>query len=270
MGGYRPVRLRKTDTVRNLGRVRKNAWQNLGLAALTVVTLAGVVYLFGTWPPEPPHSTAAVKSVSTPAATPSPTAGVELPADPLLWIVGDSFTEGVGASQTSNGYAHVAADRLGWRTRIDGVGGSGYTTGGGEGADAVYEVRIRRMLAGDWQPHLVLLQGGLNDFRATPEQLQQAFTADVTLLRERLPGVEVVAFGPVASHQNNTTTANLDDTIEQAAEDANVPYISPIDQDWITAANTDRYISDDGYHPTDAGHAYLGRRLAAAIAEMSE
>src|SRR3954470_14591190 len=82
-----------------------------GLCAVAVVAW-GLGAVLAVSPPAPPHAA---------PAPPGLAAGA-----PSVTFVGDSWTEGVGATGM-RGYAVLTCEQLGWECHVLGVGGSGYT-----------------------------------------------------------------------------------------------------------------------------------------------
>ncbi|HET7784259.1 MAG TPA: SGNH/GDSL hydrolase family protein, partial [Arthrobacter sp.] len=126
-------------------------WLKYGGHFVLAVLAVGVAAIALMGPPNPDQAgpAAATRSAATPSAAvptvttsvaPSPTGtaapatggtpGIELPAEPVLLILGDSSTAGVGADQPDQGWAYLVAAELGYPATVDGAGGTGFAWGG--------------------------------------------------------------------------------------------------------------------------------------------
>ncbi|MDQ4084518.1 MAG: hypothetical protein M3165_01745, partial [Actinomycetota bacterium] len=123
--------------------MHKETWQNLGLAALTAAVLAGVVYLFATWPPRPPEGVSA-------APAPDTTATEEPTEEPVQTI-----------STLSD--SHLVQEGSWFRRTVEAGRLDGYTVGtfaSQPGADAEAVRQLADAVDGsDW----VVVQAGTND-----------------------------------------------------------------------------------------------------------
>lgn len=188
---------------------------------------------------------------------------ITVPPEPHLLILGDSYTEGYGAEDPEEqGWAYLATDQLGWDVQVDGVGGTGFTYDGPNGLPQSYDDRIAALIAdGSFAPNVVVLQGGQNDYRAAPAELRAAVVAEVEQLRAAFNGVQIVIFGPAAPQPLGDQLRSQDDAIRAGADQAAVPYISPVSEGWLTTENSGEYGFSDGAHLNTAGHAYLAQRF---------
>lgn len=243
---------------------------------LAVVVIAGIVVVVGAaaligpgkgapsaaLTPRPSSSVA-----TSPMSSPTPEAmTLAMPATPSLLIVGDSYTQGFAAKpETTNGWAYRAAADLGWENRIDGVGGTGFTWAGGtnNNGEGTFATRIQRAADnGDAAPNLIVLQGGHNDWRATPQELTDSITSTVNLVRDLYEGAQVVIVGPVAG--DGKLMRDTSAVMAQAATKAGVPYIAPLDSGWFDDSSFDRFIIEDGTHLNTEGHAVFAERFLSA------
>lgn len=195
-----------------------------------------------------------------------PNVDFDFPADPRLLILGDSFTQGIGASDFRKGYAYQVGQTLGWDYRVNGEGGTGFTWPGPTDRDRVYSVRIAEAAADQsFRPNLVMLQGGVNDFRASADELRDGVVADINEVQAAFPDAQVIVFGPVSSATRLEVTRNLDDPIAAAAREERVPYLSPLRYKWVSEQNSDLLIDADGIHPTDAGHTFIAEKVVEFV-----
>ncbi|MFD8949452.1 SGNH/GDSL hydrolase family protein [Streptomyces xanthophaeus] len=231
-----------------------------------------------------------------------PFGGVYFPPTASVWRVPleggrlMTFTDSIGDGSSMNTGAGCGTwvDRLGrlfgatdvWR---QGRGGTGYITAGS------YDTFVNRAAADliAWAPTRLVVFGGYNDNGGSQPAISAAAASLYSAIRAGLPACEVYILGcwsPTGSP--GSTLTNTDATLRTAAAAAGYPFISPITGSiydstgalvathgpWITgtgrvgattgSGNADTYIGTDAVHPTDAGHIYLARRIAAAIREL--
>lgn len=224
-----------------------------------------------------PAATAAVAPTS---AAPAPTAtatapqpGIELPAEPVLLVMGDSYTAGVGADQPDQGWAYLVAGQLGYPTNIDGVSGTGFAWGGG-GQDELageYETRLRDIAANPaFVPNVLILQGGQNDSQVpNTEEVTAATAQTIEAARRFWPGVQVVVLGPSAPQPLAEELRGVNSAVRAGAAAAGAPFIDAIEAGWFTTANSPGFDAD-GAHPNSAGHAYLAGKFLESWATLAQ
>lgn len=191
-----------------------------------------------------------------------------LPPAPRALVVGDSFTEGYGASSAEATWASIAAGTLGWQATIDGVGGTGFTkrsaTDGSQGVG--FRDRLLRHADDGVDYDVVVLQGGLNDWKASAVQESAAVRHAVHTAQDAWPDAVVVVFGPAEPLADGVKRLELLPAIRDASEEAGAVFIDPsAPTPWITPANTDVLDLGDGLHLNDAGYAYLAARFVAEV-----
>lgn len=194
-----------------------------------------------------------------------------IPQDPAVLIIGDSFTEGFGASSPGAGWASIAAGTLGWHATIDGVGGTGFTkdlaTDGRTGMD--FGPRLEAHARNDERYDVIVLQGGLNDWAADSSVESAKVHAAIETAQREWPSAAVIVFGPTAPTASDHYLRNHA-TIRTAAIASGAVFIDPSEpRPWINAGNTDRFDVGDGLHLNDAGYAYLAARFVSAIEALS-
>ena len=183
-----------------------------------------------------------------------------LPTKPRLLVFGDSYTEGFAAQPLTDGYAYLVGKKLGWRTEVNGKGGTGFTFGGGDGASD-YPTRLRAYIrSSKITPDVIVLEGSQNDFRDV-NGVADAVVESVELLRRAYPDARIILFGPAAPQPLQNDLAPIDAADQLAADRLGIPYVSPYRDGWFTAANSDRYAYKDGSHLNTVGHAYLAQRF---------
>ncbi|TLM81708.1 SGNH/GDSL hydrolase family protein [Pseudarthrobacter sp. NamE2] len=212
----------------------------------------------------------------TPAATATPTATssapvrqptIELPAEPVLLILGDSYTAGDGAGRPDQGWANLVARQLRYPTTIDGAGGTGFAWGGGaqDELDGEYETRLRQLAAGPaFVPNVLILQGGQNDAQIQDaDEVRTATTQTIEAARRFWPGIQVVVLGPSAPQPLSEDLRTVNAAVRAGAEAANAPFIDAIEAGWFTAGNSPGF-DFDGAHPNAAGHAHIAEKFLEA------
>lgn len=204
---------------------------------------------------------------ASPSPAPSASAGqpvIELPDRPVLLIVGDSYTAGVGADQPDQGWAYVVAAELGYTANIDGVGGTGFAWGGGaqDEQGGEYEVRLRNTAANrSFVPNVLILQGGQNDsLLANPDEVQAATAQTIEAARRFWPGIQVVVMGPSAPQPLAEELREVNNAVRAGAAAAGAPFIDAVEGGWFTNANSPA-LDADGAHPNTAGHAYVAEKF---------
>ena len=265
-----------------------------GLLVLAIVAFGvAAIALMGPRPPEetapvpvspsgsPSASASAPPSAAAPPAigAPSPTGtatpqppGIQLPAEPVLLILGDSYTAGVGADQPDQGWAYLVAEELGYPADVDGVGGTGFAWGGGaqDERGEEYEVRLRR-IAGNpaFVPNVLVLQGGQNDSQSSDvKEVEAATTQTIEAARRFWPGIQVVVLGPSAPQPLAEELRGVNSAVRAGAAAANAPFIDAVEGNWFTSANSPGFDAD-GAHPNTAGHAYLARKFLESWASLT-
>src|SRR3990170_2016203 len=216
--------------------MRKDAWQNLGLAVLTATVLVGVVYLFATWPPQPPSATSAPASDEERQGTQQPVQTISTLSD-----------------------SHLVHEQSWFLRTVEAGVLDGYTAGtlaSQPGADAQTVRRLADQTDGsDW----VVVQAGTNDLRADAEP--GLVFADVkSLVRAvRRPNVILALVPP--SNDRPAAVVQLNRQLTRWAERREVPLLdvySPV------ATDDGRFrpgTTDDDVHVNDRG-AQLQARAA--------
>lgn len=205
--------------------------------------------------------------LATGGPAPAPSLG-GLPRVPRALVVGDSFTEGYGASSREATWASIAVGTLGWRATIDGVGGTGFSkrsaTDGSQGVG--FRDRLLRHADDGVDYDVVVLQGGLNDWQASAVQEAAAVRHAVRTAQDAWPDAVVVVFGPAEPLGDGVRRLKLLPAIREASEEAGAVFVDPsAPTPWITRSNTSVFDLGDGLHLNDAGYAYLAARFVAEI-----
>lgn len=221
----------------------------MALSALLLV--AGGVATAGRTPKDPVSAT----DIGRMSASASAADAREKAAQPPVAVfLGDSYTFSDGAP--SLGYAAKTASQMGWRAVILGQIGTGYVNSGAASTtpgqtNAVFAHRLPDVVTA--HPAIVIVQGSTNDVgRYSVGTVRQAAEAVYASLKRSLPGIPIVAVGPVAVPVLPVAqVAETRDEVAAAAKAAGLPFIDPVAERWLPDANLFR---TDHLHPTAAGY----------------
>ena len=267
------------------GRAARWAVALIGVAASAILVTAG-----GVLPQPPPGVAPAAAGSSTPSGAaagsstgpqpqdPEPTAGAAIvtrsgPAiptqgtlpgvtsfAPFVSFIGDSWTDGAGATD-GIGYAYLTARDLGWAHRVLGVGGSGYVRGGA--GNVPFGERVLPAVIGN--PDVVVIQGSINE-RSTPGAELTAAATDVLGRLQAAAGSDPAVLVLGASYVPGVPVAYVDkvnDSVRTAAGRLGLPFVDVAAENWTDPA--DRGIWADPYHPNDRGYQLIADRLAPLL-----
>ena len=200
-------------------------------------------------------------------------------------FLGDSITEGVGASVPENRFTDVFAREFGAKANNYGVSGSRIARQivvTDEEYDRDYCLRMEEM---DPDADVVVVFGGTNDFGhgdapfgtfddRTPDTFCGATHTLVRTLIERYPHAEIVFITPLHRLNENCPTgdnkpapvATLKDYVDamrRILEYYSVPVLDLYAESGLQPAVPviQELYMPDGLHPSDAGNAILARRI---------
>lgn len=199
-----------------------------------------------------------------PPVEPSPTVA---PGDTAAVFLGDSYTQGWGASEPSLRWSALVAAEAGWVELNQGQGGTGFVTISGVGGCGLaycptYLERVPDVVAA--QPDIVVIAGGQNDLAALaadPDAVRAALTETYTLIREGLPEARIIAVGPSTAQPGNDLIVELDEWVQETATSVGADYVSLIDPVVIEPG----MVTVDGVHVNDAGHRAIADRVLTGI-----
>lgn len=236
-------------------------WSKITL--LAAVTAVAVVLSGAAWKKQNPTSADA-------GATPGYVAAAE-DSRPRAIAIGDSYAEGTGAAD-NQGLVAQAANAMGWRFSNFALGGTGYVN---PGPAALNRVPFAEVVpdACAQNPDILLIVGSLNDRvpvevdkSATATDVGAAASAMYDAVAAQCPKTKTVVVGPFWPNEDPTPgMLAIEQEVRRAAQDGGLPFVDPIAGKWITAANKGTMIGPDKTHPTQAGHDYLGAKLADAL-----
>lgn len=186
---------------------------------------------------------------------------------PAAVFIGDSYTQGVGASSPNTRWTAVLAGREKWREINLGRGGTGYVTVAdpancGLAACPAYTSMIAEAVAD--KPSIVVVAGGQNDFTAyskDPAAVEAAVHKVFQDLHNALPAAKIVAVGPSTPYSVEKTVTALDASVQREAKAVGATYVSLINPDVITP----EMVVADRSHVNDSGHAAIAQAVAAAM-----
>ena len=213
----------------------------------------------------------------------------------VINILGDSITEGVGASCIENRYTDVFARMFGAKVNNYGVSGSRIArqrAGTGERRDLDFCMRMEEM---DENADAVVVFGGTNDFGhgdapigrfedRTPDTFYGACHYLMSGLMARYCGKPILFLSPL--HRLEEDDPEGDGT--QGKLDVRAPlkqyrailmevagyYAIPVLDLWATSGMQPHHpvsrerLMPDGLHPSDEGHAILARRIGLALSAL--
>ena len=164
-----------------------------------------------------------------------------------VYVIGDSYTAGDQLDDRDD--AWVRDIPKSWQVVADGIGGTGFVNPGNCG-DKAFSARLDPAKSAD----MVILQGGLNDWREQPAAIEAATTE----VLKGLSGVpEVVVVGPVHAPSRSDESLKVDAALRAATEAEGRQYVSAIDWDLP-------YLPDK-LHITPIGQSKFAELVGASI-----
>ena len=117
-------------------------------------------------------------------------------------------------------------------------------------------------------PDYVLINGGANDSKYSSAQIYTAVRGMLSNVHARWPAARIILVGPMWVRGDPPEgLVRIDKAIKRAAK-AGVAFIDPIEEHWVSNANSKGLVWTDNVHPSQAGHEYLARRLTAGLKEL--
>lgn len=203
-----------------------------------------------------------------------------LEANPLrVTMVGDSITEGVGASSSSKNYVSQTQKLLGSEFDVFNAGVSGKTL---MSTPEAYTNTGRYTEGKNFAPDVVTIMLGTNDGKdrywglnsATQynaEQFERELTALINVYRD-LPSKPVVmvatsptVYGKRVDTIDDNYVSQIIEVQKKVAADMGCPVI---DINAYTKNHENWF--DDGVHPNNTGHAEMAKEFAKAVAEVNK
>jgi hypothetical protein len=172
-------------------------------------------------------------------------------------------TLAMGYIGTGKGWPDYIAGQMCWSVTAKSVElETGYTNPGGKPDTSAFTERADDVAKDG--PKIVIVEGGLHDYRATPEKLQADAATTFTTLKEQLPpDAMVVAIGPIVGDAASPEdVARVSGPIAAAAAEKGVIFLDPMVERWLPDMS---YFSRDGLLPNDKGQIEYANRLAADL-----
>lgn len=167
-------------------------------------------------------------------------------------VLGDSYSAGDTLANRRDAWVFELPKSSDWDVSVAAIGSTGFTNGGPCG-DAAFGKRIEAAVS--THPDILIIQGGLNDWEASAEQVRDA--ADKVL--DRTSAVpRVVLVGPVTAPARDGA-ATTDRVLSQVAAKHGAQYVSALH--WHVQ------FSAPGLHLTPRGHVEYAAKVAAAIGD---
>ena len=180
------------------------------------------------------------------------------PASPVITLLGDSITAGLGlpASQALPAQLQAALGRMGLKAEVRGAGVSGDTTAGGL-------ARVDFSVAPDTR--LCVVELGANDYLQSlpPADTRHNLNALVARLKGR--HIRVLLLGGVAPLHSSGGYGRAFDAVFPAVAKAQAVMLQP---DFLRDVEDDaRLKQGDGLHPNAAGVRRIAARMAPYVAK---
>jgi acyl-CoA thioesterase-1 len=166
---------------------------------------------------------------------------------PRVVVIGDSYSVGAGLDDPGDSWPAYLPGEV----HVDGFSGSGFTRGASKCAGVSYGDRAPRLRA--TAQSVVVVEGGLNDYRSGTAEIEAGVRRVVAALR----GFHVFVVGPAMAPSRAQAVDRVDAAMARAAREAGVDYVST--KSW------DLEFLPDRLHLTALGHRDFGRHVAAAL-----
>lgn len=229
------------------------------LLVAVVVLIAGVIYAQKT------TTLSRDEIASSPTVSRAgSTDGARTPTSITFAVLGDSYSEGAGASP-GRGWVERFGTEMCWSlTRRSAEGGTGYTDTGITAAPDFTPFIERIADVVDGQPNVVIVQGGNADIGAAPEQITAEAAKVFGSLRQALgENATIVAIGPAPTPlMDPPSLAPVSAAISAATSESGVEFVDPVAEDWLSSPQS---FSDDRINPNDQGYAEFAANLKASL-----
>jgi acyl-CoA thioesterase-1 len=166
-------------------------------------------------------------------------------------VIGDSWSAGLGLDRPVGSWPA----RLAGTVHVAGFSGSGFSEHASACRGVAFADRAPAALRGG--AHLVVVEGGLNDFDQPDADIRAGFSR---LMRE-LRGERVVVVGPASAPSRVAEVLHVDALLAHLAASYGV--------DYVRTSGLDLPYLDDRLHLTPAGHEEFGDFVARQIAGLA-
>ena len=182
-------------------------------------------------------------------------------------FIGDSYTQGVGASGPESRWVTLVSGREGWEPHNLGRTGTGYLAVGapsecGHLRCLNYVKMVPLVVAA--KPNFVFVSGGQSDFETflkDPGSVITAIDATYTSLRAGLPDTPIYAIGPSTTGTVTKEILEFDTAVRSAAARVGATYVSLLQPNVIKPT----FIAADRAYVNDAGFAAIAARVEESI-----
>jgi len=204
-----------------------------------------------------------VTSVLTASAGAAPDTGDAAPV--RMTVAGDSLALGIGASDSSRGFAFDLFERVRARHRTSQV--TNLAIGGATTADVV---RLELPRIATTRPTIVLIEVGANDLvrRHAPRDFARDYRRLVEGVARSAPGAVIVLFNvpdvsvsPIfestAKPALHRLALTYNDAVAAEGRRTHAPVVDLFAFSKRASTEPARYLSADRFHPSDDGHAAI-------------
>lgn len=182
-------------------------------------------------------------------------------------FIGDSYTQGIGASGPGRRWVSLVSVKEGWEPQNLGRSGTGYLATGspsecGQVKCPNYVAMVPLAVA--VHPDFVFVSGGQSDFETflkDPASVITAIDATYSSLRAGLPDTPIYAIGPSATGAVTKQILEFDTAVNAAAKRVGATYVSLLQPNIIKPT----FVAADRAHVNDAGHAAIAARVEDSI-----
>jgi lysophospholipase L1-like esterase len=226
-------------------------------AALVLLAATGTALAIAGRPTTPVPG----RTVAASARCTSPRISTARGAQPVLAVVGASFSAGVGARGGALAWPADLGRLLHMRVVVSADPGAGYLSRGAGRRGPLNRLTDRLNLA-RLRPAVLLVQGGHNDVGRPATALGRSVRGLIGQIRCATPGTRIGIVSVFPSGNTPSHAAMVADrTIVAAARgaDPRVVVFDPIAQRWRFPRLRDQL------HPTVAGHQWIAERVAAGL-----
>lgn len=202
-----------------------------------------------------------------PVVPPPAPALLDLPVQPRVLLMGDSYTEGWGATPLSGGFAFQIAGPLGWRLTRDGIGSTGYLNPGLK-QQGTYPQRLWRHPADAYD--LVVLQGGSNDEKAPEADIAKAVDLTVRTVHRRYPSAQILLMGPVTPYATiGANRVKVNRVLTAYATAHSLQLINPWAEQWFVKGDAATMVNLEKGHPNNLGYARIATLFVRDVQALS-
>ncbi|HEY7052905.1 MAG TPA: SGNH/GDSL hydrolase family protein [Mycobacterium sp.] len=241
----------------------RTRWLDIAAIALSVAVLAGLFFV------SHPRPTSTLTTAPSTAHVDRPQPA--LAGRPSALVIGDSYAWGNGLAEMS--YGCMAAAKLGLLCHLSGGPGTGYVSGGPGnrftlkdiGPSKSFDERLPG-LAAEYQPSVVILDGGRNDVPAPHDAVFDAMASTIADVRQNWPTARIVFIRPRLLTRPNDDLGFGDEFFARLLADPamrDVVVVDPINR--LAGTNTADMLEDDGIHPNRAGDLALSSALVDSL-----